>query len=367
MALRRLGGKIFTFFAIFILCGIGAAVGQDVVRFDKLIHDFGKINEVDGAVTYVFEFENIGMVPYVIDHVAVSCGCTTPEYDKAPVMPGKKGKISITYDPAGRPGAFSKDVIITANNRKERTTLVITGDVAGRPRTVEENYPISLAAGLRSDRNSFLFGYMSRGNSGSRSIELYNSGKDPAKISFETKGNVPESVYSVKVVPEVIGPGEKGEMIFTYDLTRADIWGLVSTTVLITVNGKRSAMDFTAYSTITEDFTKLTQKQKENAPSGEFSSQFHHFNELPEGVTVEHEFVLVNKGNDPLIIRSVLPNSSKITATVDRTELKKGEGAIFKVTLNTAGMDGRVSESVTIILNDPSRPMRELRLAATVK
>ncbi|MCC8088064.1 MAG: DUF1573 domain-containing protein [Rikenellaceae bacterium] len=370
MDLRRLGEKILTFFAVLMLYGIGNAWAQEIgsiIEFTDLIHDFGQINEADGPVTHVFEFENKGKVPYVIDFVSVSCGCTTPEYDKAPVMPGKKGSITITFDPAGRPGTFNKPIVITGNDRKDKVTVSIIGDVLGRPKTVEELYPIPLAAGLRTDRNSFLFGYMGRGETRSRSIEVHNSGNTPVVVSVVTEGNLPESAYSLKVIPETIAPGDSGEIMFTYDFSSDDVWGLVSTNVYLTVNGKKADMSLSAYATVTEDFTKWTQSQKENAPSAEFSAQFHHFNELPKGVTVEQKFIVVNKGKDPLILQSIKPNSSNITCTVNRREIKKGESAEITVKLNTSGLEGRVSESVTVIMNDPSRPMRELRLAATVK
>lgn len=74
------------------------------VEFEKLKYDFGTIQESAGDVSHTFAFKNIGDKPFIVNAVNVTCGCTTPVWDKAPLMPGKGGTITITFDPIGRPG-----------------------------------------------------------------------------------------------------------------------------------------------------------------------------------------------------------------------------------------------------------------------
>lgn len=105
-----------------------AADNGPVMTFEEKTHDFGTIKEVDGPVTHTFEFTNTGSEPLVIINVNASCGCTRPEYSKEPIKPGKSGKIKVTFNPAGRPGEFSKDVKIRTNGNK-RPILKITGIV----------------------------------------------------------------------------------------------------------------------------------------------------------------------------------------------------------------------------------------------
>lgn len=105
-----------------------AADNGPVMTFEEKTHDFGTIKEADGPVSHTFEFTNTGNEPLVIINVNASCGCTRPEYSKEPIKPGKKGKIKVTYNPAGRPGEFSKDVKIRTNGNK-RPILKITGTV----------------------------------------------------------------------------------------------------------------------------------------------------------------------------------------------------------------------------------------------
>ena len=95
-------------------------------------HDFGTIPEGPKA-TYEFQFVNIGTEPLVITNAQASCGCTSPEFPKEPILPGKKGKISVTYSTEGRIGNFNKSIYITSNaqspNGSDRYELFIKGIV----------------------------------------------------------------------------------------------------------------------------------------------------------------------------------------------------------------------------------------------
>ena len=94
-------------------------------------HDFGTIPE-GPAATYAFEFTNTGKEPLIIQNAQASCGCTTPEWPKEPIMPGKKGKITVTFNTQGKNGTFTKDIWIQSNAATangERYPLHIKGSV----------------------------------------------------------------------------------------------------------------------------------------------------------------------------------------------------------------------------------------------
>lgn len=97
--------------------------------FDKTVFDFGKINESAGTATCDFTFTNKGTAPFIIQRVQASCGCTTPDYTNEPVLPGKTGKIKVTYSTTGRPGSFDKKVTVFSNVPDEVYVLTIKGEV----------------------------------------------------------------------------------------------------------------------------------------------------------------------------------------------------------------------------------------------
>ncbi len=106
------------------------AEGQPGISFTQTTHDFGVIPENGGSVTTTFEFTNPGDGPLLILNASASCGCTRPEYPRKPVKPGKKDKITVTYNPKGRPGEFTKNVTVRTNVKgKKKVVLKIKGNV----------------------------------------------------------------------------------------------------------------------------------------------------------------------------------------------------------------------------------------------
>lgn len=99
------------------------------VEFVKNTHDFGKVEESAGTVSTEFVFKNTGKAPLIIQRVQASCGCTTPEYTKEPVLPGKTGVIKVTYSTVGRPGTFNKEVTIFTNVPDDIYKVHIKGEV----------------------------------------------------------------------------------------------------------------------------------------------------------------------------------------------------------------------------------------------
>jgi hypothetical protein len=111
-----------------ILAFTFASAAQGVITFKKVNHDFGKIKEGEKAV-YTFEFTNTGDAPIVVSNAQPSCGCTTPSWTKTPVLPGKSGSITASFDSAGKPGAQSKTVTVTSNATVGSVTLSFKCDV----------------------------------------------------------------------------------------------------------------------------------------------------------------------------------------------------------------------------------------------
>lgn len=97
--------------------------------FAKDIHDFGKVEESANSVTCEFTFKNEGTAPLIIQRVQTTCGCTTPDYTKEPVLPGKTGTIKVTYSTVGRPGIFSKEVTVFTNVPDAVYKVRIKGEV----------------------------------------------------------------------------------------------------------------------------------------------------------------------------------------------------------------------------------------------
>ncbi len=100
---------------------------QAEMMFKVSEHDFGLI-EYAGNGTHEFVFKNTGKVPLIITKVSSSCGCTTPDWDKEPVKPHKKGKVVVKFD-TKRIGSFVKSVTVYSNAKNSPVRLIIRGKV----------------------------------------------------------------------------------------------------------------------------------------------------------------------------------------------------------------------------------------------
>lgn len=120
---------IFIFMAILLATGMASAQQKAVISAEQTSYDFGTIKEADGKVSHTFQIKNQGDKPLVITRVIASCGCTTPEWTKEPIAPGKTGDIKVTYDPAGRPGPFTKTISVYSNGKTGSFVLTIRGEV----------------------------------------------------------------------------------------------------------------------------------------------------------------------------------------------------------------------------------------------
>lgn len=89
-------------------------------------HDFGAFDEDMGKVSCDFKVVNTGDEPLMILAARATCGCTVPAYTRDPIAPGDTATITVTYDPAGRPGKFTKKIHVDTNTEPSRMTLALS-------------------------------------------------------------------------------------------------------------------------------------------------------------------------------------------------------------------------------------------------
>ncbi len=100
------------------------------ITVNETTHDFKTIKAKDGKVTAVFTLTNNTDKPIVVTNVKPSCGCTTPEWTKEPIAPGKQGHVKADFNPAGQsPGAFEKTITVETSGEPSTMTLKIKGTI----------------------------------------------------------------------------------------------------------------------------------------------------------------------------------------------------------------------------------------------
>jgi hypothetical protein len=339
------------FLAIAFSIGSLSQTVEPTISFDKDTHDFGSIKEENGKVRFDFQFTNTGGKPLIINQVRASCGCTSPDWSKEPILPGKKGFVSATYDPMNRPGPFNKSLTVVSNSTNPNVVLYIKGDVAPKPVTIEDTYRYSMGD-IRLVSNHVSFAQVLKGRTSTQETEIINVSQNPVKISFK---NVPSHLV-VKAVPEVLKPGDKGVISVSYNSELKNDWGFVVDRVDVLLNDQfNSTNRLTVSATIEEDFGSWSQEQIANAPSISFDNNTFDFKEIKQGVKVEHVFTITNQGKSNLIIRNVKASCGCTAVSPVDDVIKPGASTTVKVIFNSTGKIGKQNKTITIISNDPQK------------
>jgi hypothetical protein len=101
--------------------------------------DFGKIPQ-GKPVVHLFEVTNNGKIPFTLDNVQASCGCTTPEWEKNKTIGvGDSTTIKVGYNAAAE-GPFTKSITVTYNENQSKV-ITIRGDVWKTPAASAPNNP----------------------------------------------------------------------------------------------------------------------------------------------------------------------------------------------------------------------------------
>ena len=120
--------KLFFSVAALLLTTVLFAQKADLVaKFKTDVIDMGNL-EVGNPSTVTFELTNIGKTPLIIENAQPTCGCTIGDYTKEPIMPGKTGKITATYN-AAAVAPFTKHLNVKFAGIDELKSITIKGVV----------------------------------------------------------------------------------------------------------------------------------------------------------------------------------------------------------------------------------------------
>lgn len=326
------------------------------VRWLSTSHDFGAFDEDMGPATCTFSFVNDGTEPVSILAARASCGCTTPQYSREPVAPGDTADITVTYDPAGRPGRFSKYVAIDLS-AGGRTKLVVKGTVVGSAQSVVRRFPVDAGAGLMLQRGAVMFGEVKKGHTRTAMVDLYNRSTDTIRPAL----SMPGAHITATVEPQAIAPGEQGTAIFYYNSGRSALYGLVNDTVIVAGVPGVEPFVLPTVAIVEEDFSKLKPKELAKAPVASLASTSLDFGKLTGPATRTCE--LRNTGKSALVVRRLYTGDPGVTIEIDRTTIKPGKTATITATVDPSALPGALLNArAVLITNSPDAPTQTIRL-----
>jgi hypothetical protein len=356
--------KTFLLITSFLTLGLIANSQQKGANlsFEKESFSFGKIEEAKGAVSYVYKFTNTGSEPLILQSVQPSCGCTTPEWSQKPVVPGGKGFIKATFDPAGRPGPFTKSIAVVSNASNSPVVLKFSGEVIGKVPSIEEKYSFSID-NLRVVTTYVAFGKISPEKPASKTLEVLNGGSAPIVLSFP--GIAPH--LDVLVSPTTIKPGQKATITISYNAKKKNDWGFVSDEIFFTMNGKKDAKyKFNLSANIENDYSQATPQQIANAPRMTPDKTIVDVGRIKAGTQVELVYRFKNMGKTNLEIHKINPSCGCTNVKVSEKTIKPGGMGEIKGIFNSTGQKGAVNKTISVITNDPKNLNLVLWIRGTV-
>lgn len=340
-----------------LLAAVAIMSADAQTRWLETEHDFGAFNEDDGKVSTEFKFINESDTPLTIAHVRSSCGCTVPQYSKAAVNRGDTAAITVVYNPTGRPGRFSKSLMVKLSNDSTEK-LLIKGVVIGAQNTLRSRFPVADGP-IRLRGNMVTFGAVKTGKIKSQFVEVYNSSRSPVVPKWT---DIP-SYLRVTAAHDTVQPGEQGVYSFVLAPTKSTPYGILTDSLTLNVPGE-APLKIEIAAIIEEDFSGMTEKQLADAPAITTDTDMLDYGDFStSGEPITRQLRITNTGKSELIIRRIHTSEPGFSVKAPFSKLKKGKSGTVTVTFDPKSFSAPLLNSrLQIIANDPSRPLTTIRL-----
>lgn len=121
--------RSITIIAALLLAGAAAFAQKDfgAARFSSTVHDFGRVDTRDGAVSCSFSVTNISDEPLNIFAVTTTCSCTNTTWTRTSIAPGESGTISVTFTNDEGPYPFDKTLNVYLSGLDRPVVLHVKG------------------------------------------------------------------------------------------------------------------------------------------------------------------------------------------------------------------------------------------------
>ena len=195
-------------------------------------------------------------------------------------------------------------------------------------------------------------------------VRLESVGRPDGIVCRHLRGSLSDWHFGGIAIPA----GGRDTLCLGVKAEREDQLGDFYAFVRFMVNGKMSlACGIEVKAPVMEDFTAWDEERKKQASRIWVDTTTRHFGEIVSGEQVSVDFKLSNVGKHDLQLRKVVSTCGCTVPVPEQKVIASGYTMKLKVTFDAQGRWGMQRKEITVICNDPERPVLRLVVKGYVR
>jgi len=343
---------IYCLLFLLYICPPLSGQAKDVycpLSFDSITMDLGSIQEADGTVFHTFRFVNTSSRTIKFGRIAPSCRCLNTIFSQDSFESGESGEIIIGFNPAGMTGKVYRYVDIYEYEKALLVRLSLTADVIPEVRSRDEQFRYRITDHVYATTDKINMGYITIGGHATQSLSVINTSSDTVALHLNP---IEQSFHAVFDCPPSLAPGTTAMIGIDFSIPDSpDAYGIKKDIVEIWVDGARNSFTLSTSFIGIDHFNASCRE----TPDMVISPSMVALDRNMITRRFEGSFIILNRGNADLHIRSVETESSACANINNRKVIPPGQRKKIKAKSRAAQF------SVFLVTNDPARPMREIQ------
>lgn len=209
------------------------AEGADKLEFSSTVCDLGKIKEDDGIADCSFSFVWKGAQAAAITKIQTTCSCLRAESTVTTLKQETEGTVKSFYNPKRHFGKTHQRIFVYTTLSDVLPSAALTVDCEIIPSS-DKSKDYAFAKGALLLKRDAVTIERTSGKAVERTVCL-NSSDKALRITAQ-KDFLPKGI-SFRTDPESIEPGCEGELVITWDRSKADSLSLTKSEAVILMEG----------------------------------------------------------------------------------------------------------------------------------
>lgn len=346
---------------------------NSTLDFEETEFDFGKI-EFQDTLVHRFYFKNTSENEVRIVDISTDCACTfSNESTEKNIGKEERSFIELVFLPYNY-GTFVKVFTLKTDNAGTQT-LMLKGQLQPiLDKKRDFKYALEKTPNIYTRTKYLHFGNVLNKIPITKKFEFYNSSDED--FVFTGKMEIPEHLQVRFDSTHILKAGETGAIYVIYDPLLKNDFGYVED--FVTLLGEQNKIPFKLQFKVTanveEYFPTLNAEMLEAYPKLKIEKDYislgsHYLKNLAGKDSLEATFVLKNESNMPLKVHRIIEGygCKLITEKSEWNEIAPHSNAIVKIIFQTPEDKGTYIRSLTVICNDPRKPIRTMKIQAILK